>query len=98
MAAKNKLFKGFLKKPSPPRTQDEIDRDYTQNAVQYAHKARCVLQLQKDIDQYQAEMEKHLARMIEINQEAMAFAKAQEAAKAAASTPTPPVTEGSGAK
>lgn len=47
-----------------PRTKQEIDQDYTHNAVQIGHKARVVSQLQEEIDE-------HIEKLILINSEAM---------------------------
>jgi hypothetical protein len=54
----------FQRKKRKMRTKDEIDKDYTNHAVQIGHKARVVAQLQEEIDA-------HITKLVDINKEAM---------------------------
>lgn len=64
MSLASKLKKGFKIKESPVRTKDEIDKDYTHHAVQAGHKMRVINQLQQEV-------EHHLAKLEQVNAEAM---------------------------
>lgn len=52
------------------RTKEEIDRDYTQNAIDLGHKARLV-------SKFQEEIERHVERLKEINAEGMRYAESE---------------------
>lgn len=58
-----------------PRTQAEIDQEYTQMAAQLGHKYRIAAQIQENIAKIQGEMDQHLARMLFLNHESAMIPK-----------------------
>jgi hypothetical protein len=58
------LLSGFKKAEKPPRLKAQVDADYTHHAIQAGHKARVIVQIQREI-------EHHLQRLEEINAEGM---------------------------
>lgn len=75
---------GFQAKP--PRPLDEINKDYNEHAFQHGHKTRAVAQIQREIDG-------HLAKLDDLNDEAIRL-KAQQAAAPKSPEPTAPDEKG----
>ena len=70
MFGKSKVSKSFQSKP---RTKEEIDQDYTKEAVWLGHKTRVLEQLHQDAQRLQAEMDEHTKKLITLNAEGMSL-------------------------
>jgi hypothetical protein len=68
MFGKKRHVKGM---PPKHRTKAEVDRDYSSHAIQHGHKARLIMQLHKQIEALEQDLEKHLSKLEELNAEGM---------------------------
>lgn len=66
---KSKVHKAFTDKPK--RTKEEIDKEYTTEAIWVGHKARMIANLEADVAKLQGEVDQHLKRLVELNEEGM---------------------------
>lgn len=84
----SKLARAFkLKSVKPPRAKLDIDRDYQNEALMLGHKTRVLAMQQVEIDRLQAEIDGHLQKLLQLNDEGVLMQQQQiEAQK----TPEPP--------
>lgn len=58
---------------SKSRTREECDKEYADHCIQIGHKFRIVHQLEQQLVEHQADIEKRTKRLVEINEEAMSI-------------------------
>lgn len=68
MSIKSKITRAFAPKQ---RTKKEVDDEYAQTAIWHGHKSRMLAQVHQDADRLQKEIDAHLAKLLELNQEGM---------------------------
>lgn len=61
---------GFMPKQ---RTRAEVDQDYCNTAIQYGHKSRVLAQAHREIETMEAELQRFMDRLMELNKEGMAL-------------------------